>query len=243
MDWINTIVQGVLIGGLYALFAAGLSLIFGVMRLVNIAHGDFIVGAAYLAFVVIQMTGMHPLLSLVIVVPAMAGIGYVMRGGYDLPPIMFDEQEIEALVLGARIVETWADPKLAEAAGNVIAKVEAVIPERLRRHMAETALLAPANHYREPIEIDAIALRRAVRERRKVSFDYLDAEAQPTARAVWPLRRRSRLPYRRPAWRLAGFRPSPSEAPREGSTSRSHWAQPRQSGPRRSPDRSGRRSS
>ncbi len=75
-----------------------------------------------------------------------AGVGYIMREGYDLPPIMFNEQEIEALVLGVRIVESWADPELAEAAGNVIAKVEAVIPERLRRHMAETALLAPENH-------------------------------------------------------------------------------------------------
>ncbi len=81
MDWINVVVQGVLIGGLYALFAAGLSLIFGVMRLVNIAHGDFIVGAAYLAMVVIQMTGMHPLLALVIVVPVMAGLGYALQLG------------------------------------------------------------------------------------------------------------------------------------------------------------------
>jgi predicted DNA-binding transcriptional regulator YafY len=66
-----------------------------------------------------------------------AGVGYVLRGGYDLPPLMFDKQEIEALVLGVRIVESWADAELAEAAGNVIAKVEAVIPERLRRHIAE----------------------------------------------------------------------------------------------------------
>lgn len=81
MEWVNVIVQGVLIGGLYALFAAGLSLIFGVMRLVNIAHGDFIVGASYLALVVIQATGLHPLLSLVIVVPVMAAIGYVLQLG------------------------------------------------------------------------------------------------------------------------------------------------------------------
>lgn len=81
MDWINSIVQGVLIGGLYALFAAGLSLIFGVMRLVNIAHGDFIVGAAYLAFVVISATGLHPLLALVFVVPIMAAIGYAIQVG------------------------------------------------------------------------------------------------------------------------------------------------------------------
>jgi len=96
MDWINVIIQGVLIGGLYALFAAGLSLIFGVMRLVNIAHGDFIVGAAYVAFAVIQMTGLHPLVSLVIVVPLFALIGYALQlgllnrvlGGDILPPLI-----------------------------------------------------------------------------------------------------------------------------------------------------------
>lgn len=96
MEWINVIIQGVLIGGLYALFAAGLSLIFGVMRLVNIAHGDFIVGAAYLAMVTMQVTGLHPLLSLVIVVPLMAGIGYAIQlgllnrvlGGDILPPLI-----------------------------------------------------------------------------------------------------------------------------------------------------------
>ena len=80
-----------------------------------------------------------------------AGVGYALRSGFDLPPLMFDEHEIEALVLGARIVESWTDAKLAEAAGNVIAKVEAVIPERLRQHMADTALLAPAGHFAHPI--------------------------------------------------------------------------------------------
>lgn len=79
MDWVNAIVQGVLIGGLYALFAAGLSLIFGVMRLVNIAHGDMIVAAAYLALVIVQATGLHPLASALLVVPLMALIGYAMQ--------------------------------------------------------------------------------------------------------------------------------------------------------------------
>src|SRR5439155_10529101 len=66
-DWINVIVQGVLVGGLYAMFAAGLSLIFGVMRLVNIAHGDLIVLAAYLALVSTQGLAVNPLWSLLIV--------------------------------------------------------------------------------------------------------------------------------------------------------------------------------
>jgi len=74
-DWINVILQGVLVGGLYAMFAAGLSLIFGVMRLVNIAHGDLIVLAAYIALVASEALGMNPFVSLVVVVPLMAEIG------------------------------------------------------------------------------------------------------------------------------------------------------------------------
>ena len=81
MEWVNTILQGVLLGGLYAMFAAGLSLIFGVMRLVNIAHGDLIVLAAYIALSTVNALGINPLISLVIVVPAMAGIGYVLQRG------------------------------------------------------------------------------------------------------------------------------------------------------------------
>ena len=81
MDWVNAVVQGVLVGGLYALFAAGLSLIFGVMRLVNIAHGDLIVLAAYVALVAMQTTGLDPLFSLLIVVPVMAVFGYALQRG------------------------------------------------------------------------------------------------------------------------------------------------------------------
>lgn len=81
MEWLDTIIQGVLLGGLYAMFAIGLSLIFGVMRLVNIAHGDLIILAAFLGLAVVQGTGMHPLLSLIIVVPVMFGIGYALQRG------------------------------------------------------------------------------------------------------------------------------------------------------------------
>jgi branched-chain amino acid transport system permease protein len=96
MIWINIIVQGILVGGLYALFAAGLSLIFGVMRLVNIAHGDLIVAAAYLAWFVCHMTGMHPLISLLVVVPLAMLAGYGLQrfilnrtlGKDILPPLL-----------------------------------------------------------------------------------------------------------------------------------------------------------
>ena len=81
MNWVNIILQGVLLGGLYAMFAAGLSLIFGVMRLVNIAHGDLIVLAAYLSLMVTEALGVGPLTSLIIVVPLMAVIGYALQRG------------------------------------------------------------------------------------------------------------------------------------------------------------------
>jgi branched-chain amino acid transport system permease protein len=80
-EWINVILQGVLIGGLYAMFAAGLSLIFGVMRLVNIAHGDLIVLAAYVALMVTETLGIDPLISLIVVAPIMALIGYALQRG------------------------------------------------------------------------------------------------------------------------------------------------------------------
>ena len=79
MDWLNAVLQGVLLGGLYALFAAGLSLIFGVMRLVNVAHGDLVVLGAYLALVVVQTLGIGPFTAALIVVPLMAGFGYALQ--------------------------------------------------------------------------------------------------------------------------------------------------------------------
>ncbi len=81
MQWVDTVIQGVLLGGLYALFATGLSLIFGVMRLVNIAHGDLIVVASFAALAVAEGFGMHPLITLLAVVPLMFGLGYVLQRG------------------------------------------------------------------------------------------------------------------------------------------------------------------
>ena len=103
-----------------------------------------------------------------------AGVGYVLRAGFDLPPLMFKEQEIEALVLGARIVESWADHELAEAASDAIAKIEAVIPDRLRGYMANTALLAPPLHFMEPIPSTSPTCGGRCGARRKVRFRYTD---------------------------------------------------------------------
>lgn len=130
-----------------------------------------------------------------------AGIGYVLKAGFDLPPLMFKETEIEALVLGARIVETWGDAELSEAATDAIAKIEAVIPERLRGYMASTALLAPSAYHMEPVEFDLAELRHAVRSQLRVRFAYRDAMERPSHRTVRPLS----LAYFGPVWILAGW--------------------------------------
>lgn len=81
MQWINAIIQGILLGGLYALLAAGLSLMFGVMRIVNLAHGALAILAAYLGLVIVQATGISPFLALLAVVPIMAAVGYLLQWG------------------------------------------------------------------------------------------------------------------------------------------------------------------
>jgi len=130
MDWINAIVQGTLLGGLYALFAAGLSLIFGVMRLVNIAHGDLIVLGAYLGLTVTATMGLHPLLALIVVVPAMALIGYALQRGLlnqtlgdDLLPPLLVTFGLSVILQNGLLEVYSADPQKMEAGALETASV------------------------------------------------------------------------------------------------------------------------
>ncbi|PTQ66699.1 branched-chain amino acid ABC transporter permease [Celeribacter persicus] len=96
MVWINAVLQGVLLGGLYALFAAGLSLMFGVMRFINMAHGDFIITAAYLLLALVTGFAIHPALAVPLVIVALAAAGYLNQrillnrvlGKDILPPVL-----------------------------------------------------------------------------------------------------------------------------------------------------------
>ncbi|WP_299961339.1 branched-chain amino acid ABC transporter permease [uncultured Roseobacter sp.] len=132
MEWVNVVVQGTLLGGLYALFAAGLSLIFGVMRLVNIAHGDLIVLGAYLGLSVTTVLGLHPLLALILVVPVMAGFGYVLQRGIlnqtlgkdILPPLLVTFGL--SVIIQNTLLETYsADPQKMNAGALETASVSA----------------------------------------------------------------------------------------------------------------------
>jgi len=134
-------------------------------------------------------------------IEAEAGAGYRLRD-YDLPPIVFDRDEIEAIVLGTRIVENWGDPELARAARRAIEKVESALPRSRRRELRDTMLFAPAPETEgERFTIDFAGLRRAIRERFKVSFGYVDAQGETTERIVRPLG----LAFYGPVWVLSAW--------------------------------------
>jgi predicted DNA-binding transcriptional regulator YafY len=116
------------------------------------------------------------------------GVGYVLHKGYDLPPLMFDAQELEVLVLGAKMVADRGDPTFARAAEDVLAKISAVLPVRLSEAMWRTALLIPhraksAHTFGKHLPV----IRRAVREHCKLRLEYLDGQDRESSRLVWPL--------------------------------------------------------
>jgi branched-chain amino acid transport system permease protein len=129
-EWINVIVQGVLIGGLYAMFAAGLSLIFGVMRLVNIAHGDFIVLAAYMALVAAAALGLNPIAAAIIVAPVMAALGYVLQRlllnrtlGDDLLPPLLVTFGLSVIIQNGLLEIFTADSRRLQAGAIEVASI------------------------------------------------------------------------------------------------------------------------
>lgn len=116
-----------------------------------------------------------------------AGVGYRLDRGFELPPLTFSEAELESLVLGARIVRTWADPELAGAVRSAMTKIEAVLPEGLRRVLLESALFAPDFPRSHEMSRDVDRMRRAIGDRRLLSFAYTRADGDRTRRSVRPL--------------------------------------------------------
>ena len=114
MIWIDSLIQGILLGGLYALFAAGLSLVFGIMRLVNLAHGDLIVLSAYITLAFVSLLGLHPFVAAIVAAPVMFGIGWLLQrlvlnrvlGPDILPPLLVTFGL--SIVLQNALLETWS---------------------------------------------------------------------------------------------------------------------------------------
>jgi len=113
------------------------------------------------------------------------GLGYVLKPGFMLPPLMFSEEEIEALVLGSRWVADRADAQLAEAAKNLLAKVSAVLPPDLRHEMQSSALLVGPGAPPAASDVELPKIRRAIRTQRKLEIRYR-VKDEETTRTVWP---------------------------------------------------------
>jgi predicted DNA-binding transcriptional regulator YafY len=116
-----------------------------------------------------------------------AGVGYVLRPGFVLPPLMFSDEEIEALVLGARWVAQQTDDSLGRAAANALAKIAAVLPDDMREGIAGTGLLAGPAPQLEPEQIDLVPIRQAIRAERKLILHYRDRKGERSRRTVWPI--------------------------------------------------------
>lgn len=116
-----------------------------------------------------------------------AGVGYVLGEGFDLPPLMFSPDELEALMLGARLVEARGDPALSLAAADAVTKIAAVLPRSLRPVLLDAPLMS--TQYREQLldHIDAALIRTALREQRKLAIVYVDEKGETTERTVWPV--------------------------------------------------------
>ena len=117
-----------------------------------------------------------------------AGLGYVLDQGFDLPPLMLTPDEIEAAVLGAQWVASRGDPSLARAAQDLIAKIGASVPERLRPYVLEPAGRAvPGWRAQEPDRMDMAQVRNAIRGGRKIVMTYRDEQERLSERTIWPV--------------------------------------------------------
>jgi len=115
-----------------------------------------------------------------------AGVGYVLRPGFLLPPLMFGRDEIEALLLGMRYVVGQPDEPLAAAAADVLARIAAVLPPEAKRGLDQTWLMVGPGGA-ETGAVDLAALRAAIREERMVEIAYRDLEDRTTERRIWPI--------------------------------------------------------
>ena len=120
-----------------------------------------------------------------VIIEGEAGVGYILRPGYILPPLMFSEEEIEALVLGMRWVAKKGDRALSHAAHNALVKVSAVLPVDLRTQLETSSLLVGPSEMANST-IDLAIIRQSIRTQCKVHISYVDLKSKESTRLIWP---------------------------------------------------------
>ncbi|MGI9365171.1 MAG: helix-turn-helix transcriptional regulator [Rhizobiaceae bacterium] len=116
-----------------------------------------------------------------------AGVGYILEDGYDMPPLMFTASELEAVMLGARMLDGRVDESLSRAAKDVVAKIAAVVPVDLRPALIDAPLFAPQFVTQPPLQIEAEDIRRSLRSQSQVRITYTDLNERETNRTIWPV--------------------------------------------------------
>jgi predicted DNA-binding transcriptional regulator YafY len=116
-----------------------------------------------------------------------AGVGYVLRRGFDIPPLMFDRDEIEALVVGARMVQAWGGVKLAEAAREALVKIETALPADLKREINRSRLFALDVRSGPALQAALDQVRQGINERHKIVCSYRREDGQASRRVLQPL--------------------------------------------------------
>lgn len=116
-----------------------------------------------------------------------AGVGYILEAGYDLPPLMFKADEIEAVVLGLNWIGNNGDDALKKAALDAIAKIGVILPKSLKPLLFETGLMVPPNHKIAEDNVDVAQIRRAIRENVKIEFAYEREDGEKSKRTIWPI--------------------------------------------------------
>ncbi len=116
-----------------------------------------------------------------------AGLGYILRDGFDLPPLMFTPDELEAIVVGARLIRRTGDPGLQAAASSVLSKVTVALPAHLREHLDLPPVYVSPYGAQTPSAVDLGEIRQAIRDRRKLLLDYMDGDGTRTQRVIWPI--------------------------------------------------------
>lgn len=132
-----------------------------------------------------------------------AGVGYRLHRGYQVPPMMFDQDELQALIFGAEVAKRWGDNDMALAADRILNKVDAVLPERLRPALNSQTLVVPEMARFQTTETTQRlgAVREAINDRRRLFMNYSDANGEYSERTVWPMS----LAYWGSTWTLGAW--------------------------------------
>lgn len=115
------------------------------------------------------------------------GKGYRLDKAYNLPPVTFSESELEALILGARMVQAWSDINLAADATSALQRIETVVPTQLKKTFESTHLMVPAFHVFSDVAENLQPLRQAIKQENKIDIDYKRADGDSSSRIIWPL--------------------------------------------------------